>query len=169
MASTTSSMIGVDLNNPSSTALFAVGTKVFGSNDSEWEYCVATGTLTTGMLCQVSPSGTAIACTTAILNTNNPNVGDIVFPQFTVPQGQYAFMATRGKSLYVYCTGTIPPTVQLGLSPTAGAIITAAAVAAGQTLAGIMLEVSASTATLSIQTATIQWPRFVTAGTSVVG
>ena len=169
MANVTSSTIGVDLNNPSSTALFALGTKVFGSTDSEWEYCIATGTLATGALVQISPLGTAIACTTAILNTNNPNVGDLGLAQFTIPQGQYAWIPTRGKSLYVACTGTITPVVQIGLSPTAGTIITGGAVALGQTMAGIQLEVSASTATASITTCTLQWPRFVTAGTSVVG
>ena len=43
MANVTSSIIGVDLNNAGTTQLFALGTKVFGTDDSEWEYILASG------------------------------------------------------------------------------------------------------------------------------
>lgn len=169
MPNATSSQIGVDLNNPNSTQLFALGTKVLGTGDSEWTYVMATGTLTTGQLVQITPTGTAIAYTTAILASTSTTDFDVAVAQFTVPQGQYAYVAKRGHAIYVLCTGTIAMGVGVGLSPTAGSLIVASSVAAGCTMAGIFLEASSSTATASITTATMQWPRFLSAATSVQG
>mgnify|MGYP001602756046 FL=1 len=162
MATSVSSLIGVDFNNPSSTALFGLGTEALGTQGSEWTYCIATGTLTTGQLVAIFPSGTAYAFTTALLNggdtsgtTGNLNLGAI---QTNCPQGQYAWVARKGYGLYVATTGTIPPG-QVGFSPTAGTVITAAAVAVGQTCAGIFITTSASTATAATALATLQYPR----------
>ena len=160
---TNSSLLGIDFNNPSTTALFALNSQAIGSNDSMFQYCIATGTLTTGQIVQISILGTAIAVTTAILNAATVSM-DIGIAQYTVAQGSYAWIAKRGQSLYVQCTGTIPPTVGVGLAPTAGTLITSLLVAVGQSMAGIFLEASASTATLSIQTCTLQWPRFIAVG-----
>ena len=169
MPSVTSSMIGVDLNNQSSTALFALGTKVFGTGDSEWQYCIATGTLTTGMFVQVNPAGTAQALTTAVQNAATVPV-DLAVAQYTITQGQYAFLAKRGQGIYVACTGTIPMTVAVGLAPGSnGVLCTGALAIAGSTMAGIFLEASASTATASIAQATLSWPRLPLVGTSVLG
>ena len=169
MPSVTSSMIGVDLHNPGSTALFALNTVVNGTDGSQWQYCIATGTLTTGMFVQISDAGTANAVTTAIQNAATVPML-IGVAQYTVAQGQYAFMAMRGQNLYVACSGTIPQGVELGLAPSSpGVLVTGAAAIAGSTMAGIFLEASASTATASIAQATLQWPRFPLVGTSARG
>ncbi len=157
-----SSVIGVDFNNPSSTALFALGSEVLGSQGSEWTYVVATGTLTTGQLVSIFPSGTAYAFTTALLNggdtagtTGNLNLGAI---QTGCPQGQFAWVARKGINLYVATTGTIPPGF-VGFGPTAGSVCTGGLVAVGQTAAGIFITTSASTATAATALATLQYPR----------
>lgn len=162
MATSVSSLIGVDFNNPSSTALFGLGTEAFGTQASEWTYCIATGTLSTGQLVSIFPAGTAFAFTTALLNgggadgtTGNLNLGAI---QTYCVQGSYAWVARKGISLYVATTGTIPPTY-VGFSPTAGAICTAGLVAVGQTALGIFITTSASTATAATALATLQFPR----------
>ena len=105
MAFVNSSMIGVDYNNASSTALFALGTSSLGSGGSRWVYVVATGTLTTGMCVAVFPSGTAYALTTALLNGGD-TVGttgnlDLAFVQTVIPQGQFGWAARDGIGLYV--------------------------------------------------------------------
>ena len=162
MATSVSSMIGVDFNNPSSTALFALGTEALGTQASEWTYCIATGTLSTGQLVAIFPAGTAYAFTTALLNggdvagtTGNLNLGAI---QTNCPQGQYAWVARKGLDLYVATTGTIPPGA-VGFSPSAGIICTSLLVAVGQTAAGIFITTSASTATAATAKATLQYPR----------
>ena len=165
MANVTSSMIGVDFNNPSSTALFGLGTTCLGNQGSEWIYCVSTGALTTGQFVAVFPSGTAYALTTALVagadtagTTGNLDLGAI---QTNCPQGQFAWVARKGLNMYVATTGTIPP-VPVAFSPSAGVLITALAAAVNHTAAGIFITTSASTATAATAFATLQYPRAIT-------
>jgi len=164
MANVTSSMIGVDFNNPSSTALFGLGTECLGSQASEWTYCIATGTIVTGQIVSIFPLGTAYAVTTALIaggdvagTTGNLNFGAV---QTLVPQGQYAWVARKGVGLYVATTGTVPPTY-VGFAANAGVLSTALAVAVGNTAAGIFITTSASTATLATALATLIFPRAI--------
>jgi hypothetical protein len=156
-------MIGVDFNNPSSTALFGLGTEVLGTQASEWTYCIATGTLSTGMIVSVFSAGTAYALTTALVNggdvlltTGQLNLGAV---QTLVPQGQYAWVARKGISLYVACTGTCTGGAEYAFSPSAGVIWNAPAAGVGATARGIFLTTSASTATLSVAVGTLSFPR----------
>lgn len=162
MAFVNSSMIGVDFNNPSSTALFGLGSTTLGTQASEWTYCIATGTLTTGMICAIFPLGTAYALTTALVaggdalgTTGNLNLGAV---QTLAAQGQYVWVARKGIGLYVATTGTIPPTY-VGHAAAAGVLQTALAVAVGNTAAGIFITTSASTATGATALATLIFPR----------
>ena len=162
MAFVNSSAIGVDFNNPSSTALFGLGSEVLGSQASEWTYCIATGTLVTGQIVSIFPSGTAYALTTSLVNggdvagtTGYLNLGAI---QTNCPQGQYAWVARKGVGLYVATTGTVPP-VGVGFSAAAGFLQTSLAVAVGNTAAGIFITTSASTATAATAFATLIFPR----------
>ena len=168
----TSSMIGVDLNNPSSTALFGLGTKVTGSDNSEWEYVIATGTLTTGMLCWVNTAGTAQCFGTGQLNALQTGGADIGVAQFTLTQGQYGFVAKRGTNLYILCSGTVPGGAAVGIAGagaqgSTGALTTAGLVAAGFTAAGIFITTSASTAGLSVATGIVTWPRVIASAPAV--
>ena len=163
----TSSQIGVDLNNPTSTALFTLGYKVFGTDNSEWEYVIATGTLTTGMSVYINTLGTAQCFGTAQLNALATGGADLGFAQFTIPQGQYGFVAKRGTNLYIMCSGTVPGGAALGWGAPAaqgstGALCTGGFVAAGQTAGGIFITTSASTAGISLATGIVTWPRPVT-------
>lgn len=165
MAFVNSSVIGVDFNNPSSTALFGLGSEVLGSGGSEWTYVIATGTLVTGSVVSIFPAGTAYALTTSLLNggdvagtTGNLNLGVV---QTLVPQGQYAWAARKGMNLLVLCSGTVPPT-NVAFSATAGALVTSLIAAVGMTAFGIFVTTSASTAGLSTATATLIFPRGIT-------
>ena len=161
----TSSMIGVDLNNSSTTALFGLNTKAFGSLDSEWQYCIATGTIATGQFVQINTQGTAIAITTAII-ANALVPMDIGVCQYTVPQGSYFWVPKRGQQLYVLCSGSLPTTVALGIN--AGGVLGTGLLGVS-TMAGVFLEAAATTVAASVVNATLQWPRIVGVGTSVLG
>ncbi len=163
MATNVSSMIGVDFNNPSSTALFGLGTETLGTQGSEWTYCIATGTLSTGMIVTILSAGTAYALTTALVNggdalltTGQINLGAV---QTLVPQGQYAWVARKGISLFIACTGTCTGGAEYAFSPTAGVIQNAPAAGVGNTARGVFLTTSASTATLSVAVGTLSFPR----------
>ena len=132
----TSSMIGVDLVNSGSTALFALNTKVLGSDNSEWSYVIATAALTTGQCVYIAPQGT-----------------------FGV--GAYGFVALRGMNLYIVCSGTAGPNTSLAFSATPGAFVTSLLAAVGNTAAGIFITTSASTGTVVPTLGIVTWPRAV--------
>lgn len=166
MAFVNSSMIGVDYNNASSTALFALGTSSLGNNGSRWVYVVATGTLTTGMCVSVFPAGTAYALTTALLNGGDV-VGttgnlDLAFVQTVIPQGQFGWAARDGIALYVATTGTVTAGGNVAFAPTAGLIWNQPAAGVASSAFGIFVTTSASTATAATCIATVQYPRGVT-------
>ena len=167
MSFNVSSLLGVDINNASTTQLFTLNQKVLGSDNSEWQYCIATAALTTGQVVNIFPGGTAIAFTTAILNASPTSATgplDIGVAQFGISSSQYGFIAKRGSNLFVSVSGTCLPGGALGFSPTAGALCTGGLVAVGQTAAGIFVWTSGAanggaTAGLSLAVAVLTFPR----------
>jgi len=168
MAFVTSSVLGASLTSSDSTALFALNSIVHGSDDSEWQYIIATGTITTGRLVTIGAAGTAIVATTANLINPGAGVGYAVgVTQFQLLQGEYGFVAKRGQNMILACTGTVAPGNVLYLANELGVIATAATSA---TLAGIYITTSASTATLSTMArAILSYPRCVNASATPLG
>ena len=150
----TGSKIGADFNSTSTTALFTLNDVAFGSGDSEWTYVKASGALLTGQMVTIAGGGTAIVAHTTSLMTGTNLLG---FPQGQFADQDYGWVARRGVGMSVMCSGTCATNALLylvtgsngGLSTTAGS----------GTLAGILLQASASTASLVITTAMLQWPR----------
>lgn len=161
---TTSSVLGVDLNNASTTQLFALNTKVIGSGDSEWHYVIATALLATGQFVQISNNGTANILTTAILNgagvDGTTGMLDIGVAQFQVAAGSYAFVAKKGQNMYLRCSGTVPPG-GLGFEAS-GTLVTSLLVAVGLTALGVTVYASASTAGVSVTSGMLTYPRALT-------
>lgn len=159
----TGSKIGVDFNTTSTTALFTLNEIALGSGDSEWIYVKASGALLTGQMVTIAAAGTAIlASTTALMATTGLSGANLLgFCQGQFADQDYGWVARRGVSMSVMCSGTAAPSAQLylvtnsngGISTTAGS----------GTLAGILLQASASTASLVITTAILQWPRCIAA------
>lgn len=157
----TSSMIGVDLQNQSSTQLFALNTKVLGANDSEWHYVIATAALVTGQFVQINLNGTANILSTAILQglgvdgtTGNLDIG---VAQFPVSGGAYAFVAKKGSNMFLRCSGTVPPGA-LGFQDS-GTLSTSLLATDGMTALGVMIYASASTAGVSVTSGLLAYPR----------
>lgn len=169
MAFATSSMLGVDLNNASSTQLFALNTRVVGSDDSEWQYVYATAALTTGQIVNIFAGGTAIALTTAILGgapTSATGPLDLGVVQFPISSTQYGFVAKSGSNLQVLVSGTCPIGLAAGYSFAAagGALITAGLAVSSSALGFFPYTSGASanggaTAGQSIMLAVVKFPR----------
>ena len=164
MAFATSSILGASFTASDSTALFALNQKANGSDNSEWQYVIATGTLTTGMCVYINTAGTAAAFGTAQLNALVTGGANLGFAQFTIAQGAYGFVAKRGTNMYVMCSGTVPGGAALGwglggAAGSTGALCTAGLVGAGQTAAGIFITTSASTAGISVAVGILTFPR----------
>lgn len=165
MATQTSSLIGVSLTNTDSTGQFAMGTRATGGGalggGSDWEYVYATATISTGKFVYIAPNGTANLLTTGNIAASTAGL-KLGVAQFLMSAGEYGFVAMNGGPLYLACTGTVPPTVQVGLAANAGVLQTSLAVAVGNTMAGIFVTTSASTATLSVTQGIITYPRPIT-------
>jgi len=165
MANQTSSLIGADLSGlGGSTALFALGTAAFGSAGSEWQYVEATATFITGEIVLVNPSGTAKTLISSLLTAGTEGY-DIGFVQSLVNQGEFAWVAKRGRGLYVLVTGTMTAGSDNGVALGANSGRLVPGTAGGNTLFGIWLTSSVSASGVnSVATAVMQWPRIVASG-----
>ena len=155
-----SSLIGANLSSSDATALFGLGTAVNTTDGGTYQYCEATSTFITGELVFVSPAGTAKTLLTASLTANTDGVM-LAAAQNIINQGEFGWFATRGRNLYVLCTGTLTAGSEIGvvLSANSGRLQNALAGGVGNTLLGIFVTTSASTATQSVAVATLTWPR----------
>lgn len=99
----TSSMVGVDLNNPGSTQLFALGTKCQGTEGSEWVYIEARTAITAFKCVGIPINGTA-----GMVSAADTISGDhiLAFAQTSFSSGQFGWVPIRGLNMYVMMTGS---------------------------------------------------------------
>jgi len=96
------SIIGVDLNNTSSTQLHALGSIVSGSGASEWVYVQASVSLTSYTMVGISN-----AYAMARASATDIGVGlQLAVAQTAFLSEQFGWVAIRGNSLGVMVTGT---------------------------------------------------------------
>jgi hypothetical protein len=155
---TTSPNIGVDLNNQSATALFALGTHVLGTQDTEWIYCQANTSISARTMVAFSALGSAgMASATDLLNGLQ-----LASAQTTVSVSSFFWAAIRGIGLTVLTTGSATSVAQI-ISVAASGVPTGVLsnVASGSgTVAGIAFtDVTNQTATSTYTVATLSWPR----------
>lgn len=157
MAVITSSTIGANLNSSDATALFTLGTSINATGGSYFQYCQATATFTTGALVYISPAGTAIGATTALLasNTNGYDLGVVQYP---INQGENGWIARKGSSLYVKCTGTLSAGQLVAMAAAAGRVQDIGGAGVGQTLQGVWVTTTISGGTQAA-VCTLLWPK----------
>ena len=162
MAVSNSSLIGANFAASGTTQLFALGTNALGTDGTEWQYCEATSTFITGEFVLLNPASTAKTLLTSLLTANAEGY-DIGASQGVITQGEFGWVAKRGRNLYVLCTGTVTAGGETGVafSANSGRLENALAAGVGQTAFGIHVTTSASTGTASVAVATLTWPRNV--------
>src|SRR3990167_8960265 len=100
----TSSIIGVDLDNTSTTQLFALGTHVLGSNNSEWVYVIIGPTaVTADKMVAFTNAYTCAMASVADMQTNGLQLG---VAQTAMATGAYGWVAIRGNSIGVLGSGS---------------------------------------------------------------
>jgi hypothetical protein len=157
-----SSVLGVDFNNTSTGALFTVGQKVLGSDNSEWVYVYSTSTLTTGCLAVVKASGTAILANLTAVCTA---YGQLAFAQGAFVAGEYGWLAVRGGvgaggPMKVSISSTCAVAVALYVALTSGALSTTESSA---TLQGVQLVTATTVSGVQTTDAVLTYPRTVQA------
>lgn len=157
MANSIGSTIGVDLDNTSTTQLFALGTHVLGTNASEWVYVQAATSVTAYKVVAFNNAYTCgMASATDVLNGLQLGVAQTAFAA-----SAYGWVAIRGNSLGVMTTGSATGTAQgifLAASGTPTGTLSNVASASG-TVAGISFVSVAQTATATVTGALLSWPR----------
>ena len=154
------SMVGVDLMNGNATALFAVGTHVNGTNNSEWVYVQAATSVNAYTVCAFNSA----TFTCGMASGGDLSLGaNLAVAQTSISAQAYGWVATRGVGLQVSQTGisSAGSTVYLAASaaPT-GSISTS--ISASNTVQGIAVEASTSATYAYVN---LSWPRgMVTTG-----
>lgn len=161
MATQVSSLIGANLAGSDATALFTLGTVAEGTGGSWFEYCEFTATQITGRLVLISPDGTAVGLLTAKLTASAIGY-DIGAVQNVVNQGEFGWVARKGRQMYVSITGTLTAGGEVAFAAAGGKLENVAGAGVGQTAFGIWITTSDSAASLVKATlATLLWPRSV--------
>jgi len=93
MAVITSSVIGVDLNNYSSTALFAKGPSVVGTDGSMFEYCNTLSAIAQYALVAIDGANDASGATTTLAATENR----LGVAQISIAVSCYGWIQRQGK------------------------------------------------------------------------
>ena len=150
MATSNSSMIGANLGGDSdgATALFAVGSKTTGTDDSEWIYVQANVALTTGQCLSINSTFTAVLA--------HPAADEfLAFSQGVFTAADFGWVATRGNPIYVLVSGVSTVGGAVFLSEASGTL----SVVASGTLAGISVIEVTATATAGAKPAFVTYPR----------
>lgn len=159
----TGSLIGVDLNNQSTTALFAPGTHVNGGDDTEWVFVHAATSIS---------ANSFVAMLTGSFTAGMASGADVLagallgVSQTSISAQAYGWVAIRGIGLTVWCnsSATAPTTIGVFLATQSSrtGVITVHGSGSG-TLAGVNItEAASSSSTGGLVTINLTWPRTVT-------
>lgn len=158
-----SSTIGVDLNTFNATALFAVGTHVLGSNNTEWVYVQANTSIVGQRMVAFNAAYTCGMASGADILSGQ----QLGLAQTSCSSQAFFWVAIRGNGLTVATTGSCTATAQgifLAASATPTGVLSNVASASG-TLAGVSFtDVGNQTATATFTTVSLSWPRGAAAG-----
>ena len=150
--------IGVDLNNQNATALFALGTHVLGTQDTEWVYLQANTSISARTVVAFTWNGSAGMASGADLLAGS----QLATAQTTVSVSSFFWAAIRGIGLTVLTTGSctsVAQVISIAASGVPTGVLSNVASASG-TVAGISFtDTTNQTATSTYSVATLSWPR----------
>lgn len=151
----TQSLIGVDLNNPGSTQLFALGTRCMGTNGSEWVYIEAASAIT-AYKCIAIPGTYTCGMASAADVLAGARLG---WAQAAFTSGQFGWVPISGGTFGVLTTGSASLGTQLCVAASSLSTGMASTVTTGSgTVMGITISSVAQTATATVSGAILSWP-----------
>ena len=164
---TNSSTIGVNLNTPTTTADFALGSIVYGSDGSIWQYAVAATTVSAYAVVAINASG---SMNMAVLGHINGTSGvQLAVAQNSFAPSEYGWVPIHGTggdtgTFKVKTSGSVSTGLVLYLGTASGNIAITAAASA--TLEGIAFVTGLDTANTAVtsQNCILTWPRPKTTG-----
>lgn len=166
----TQSKLGVDLNNTSTTQLFALGTRVLGTSGTEWVYVQAASAVTAFKAVHINATFTCgMASVSDVIGEGAAAPGRLGWAQNAFAANDFGWVPVNGV-VYIMTTGssTLAPTgipVCLGGSAVSTGMCSMVATSTG-TLQGVTIIAQGSggqTATATAAQAILSWPRPVRA------
>jgi hypothetical protein len=118
MTFATSGCVGVDFTATPTTAGFDLGTRVLGSDGTEWVYVQASGAITQYDAVGIDENYQAAALTKAIADDGH----QIGFAQVAFTDNDYGWVATRGSNISVRVAASCAADVALYTTATAGVL-----------------------------------------------
>lgn len=158
MAFATQSMIGVDLDNSGTTQLFALGTHVLGTSNSEWVYVQIGATLVTAYKAVAFNASFTCGQASGLDLLNGLQIG---VAQTAMATGAYGWVAIRGEGIRVLTTNTATAVAQGIFLAASGATtgVFSNFTSASGTVAGIAFVSVAGTSETTVALANLTWPR----------
>ena len=150
--------IGVDLNNQNATALFALGTHVLGTQDTEWVYLQANTSISARTMIAFTANGSAGMASGADILAGS----QLATAQTTVSVSSYFWAAIRGIGLSVLTTGVTTVVAQgifLAASSTPTGVLSNVASGSGSVGGISFTAIADQTAVATYTVATLSWPR----------
>lgn len=151
-------IVGVNLTNTSTTADFAVGTAIRGTNDSEFEFVYSACGITQYQAVVINGCGSAFPATTALAVC----MKKIGVAQVAIACGSYGWVARRGYALNCNMVASAGATAQLFTTSTAGALGTTL-VTAGGVVGGVSISAASAggttVCTISLGAPAVQFDR----------
>lgn len=159
-----SSKLGVDLNNSSSTQVFALGTTIRGTDGSIWQYVCASTTVSAYSVVVVNSSGTMHM---AVLGDVDAGGGaQIAVAQNTFAPSEYGFVpihgGAAGTTFNVKVSGSATLGAVLYMATSSGNVAITAAASA--TLKGIVLATASAWSGVTTKPCILTWPKVNTLG-----
>jgi isopentenyl phosphate kinase len=118
MAFSTSGTLGVEVSATPTTAEFDLGTRVTGTDGTEWVYVQASGAITQYDAVGIDEDYQAAALTKAIADDGHA----IGFAQVAFADNDYGWVATRGSNISVRLAANCAADVALYTTATAGVL-----------------------------------------------
>lgn len=125
MAFLTSPLVGANLTQVDTTALFKVGTVGYGDDGSKWMYVQALSTVAQYDCVVVTNSGSAVGANFGVVPVTTTNAlasPRVAFAQTAITSASYGWVALEGNNLRVNCLIACNPKVPLFTTATAGSL-----------------------------------------------
>ena len=146
MTTPVSPLLGVDFTATPDSAEFELGTRVFGSDGTEWVYVQANGAITQYYTVAIDENYQAAHLTTA-LNTTGHQIG---FAQVAFADNDYGWIAVRGSNIKATVKASCAADARLFTTTTAGVLDDASASAAARVY-GVVAVTGAATNAAAVE------------------
>ena len=143
MTTPVSPVLGVDFTATPTTADFSLGTRVIGSDGTEWVYVQASGAITQYYAVAIDENYQAAHLTTA-LNGAGHMLG---FAQVAFADNDYGWVAVRGSNIKVKVAASCTADARLYTTTNAGILDDASASAASRVYGVVAVTAGATAAT----------------------